>query len=82
MEEAAAVVGGDRAAGKAEVEEDTAVFEDGGVGVVGEESFDGVGEGFGRGYGAGLRSGGRHLLRWSAPAAQRSREKLPAHTLS
>lgn len=47
MEEAAAVVGGDGALGEAEVEEEAAVFKDGGVGMVGEEVFDGLGEGGG-----------------------------------
>jgi hypothetical protein len=47
--------------------------------VVGEEGFDGTRDGLcGRSGGCG----GRHQLRWSAPAALRSSEKLPAHTLS
>ena len=44
MEEAASVVGGDGAVGEAEVEEEAAVFKDGGVGVVGEEVVDGAGQ--------------------------------------
>jgi hypothetical protein len=79
MVEAAAVVGGDGAVGEAEIEEEPAVFEDGGLWVVGEEGFDGTRDGLcGRSGG----SGGRHQLRWSASAALRSSEKLPAHTLS
>jgi hypothetical protein len=74
MEEAAAVVGGDGAAGEAEIEKEAAVFEDGGVGMIGEEVFDGVGERGGDG-GGGWCSGGKHLLRWSAPAAMRSKRK-------
>jgi len=59
VEEAAAVVGGDGALGEAEVEEEAAVFEDGGAGVIGEEGFDGLGEGGGGGgCGGGWDRGG------------------------
>lgn len=58
MEKAAAVVGGDGAVGEAEIEEDAAVFEDGGVGVVGEERLEGAGEGSGGERGGGERRDG------------------------
>jgi hypothetical protein len=53
MEQAAAVIGRDGAAGEAEIEEQAAVFEDRGVGMVGEEVFDGAGEGGGVGGNGG-----------------------------
>ena len=74
MEQAAAVIGRDGATGEAEIEEEAAVFENHGVGMVGEEVFDGAGERGGNGS-RGWSSGGRHLLRWSAPAAARSKRK-------
>jgi hypothetical protein len=71
VEQAAAVVCGNGAVGEAEVEEEAAIFKDGGLRMVGEELFDGVGEGFGSGRG----SGGRHVFRWSAPAAAWGKRK-------
>jgi hypothetical protein len=47
VEQATAVVGGDGATGQAEIEEEEAVFKDGGVGMVGEEVVDGAGYGLG-----------------------------------
>ena len=60
--------------GEAEIEKEAAIFEDGGVGVVGEEVLDGAGE-RGRDGSGGWSSGGRHLVRWSALAAARSKRK-------
>jgi hypothetical protein len=74
MEQAAAVVGRDGVTGEAEIEKEAAIFEDGGVGVVGEEVLDGAGE-RGRDGSGGWSSGGRHLVRWSALAAARSKRK-------
>jgi hypothetical protein len=87
MNEASAMIGRDGAVGETEIEKETAIFKDGGVGVVGEKGIDGASEDGWIGSSGGLHgrgggSGGRHQLRWSAPAAARSREKLPAHTLS
>jgi hypothetical protein len=65
-----------------EIEEQAADFEDGGVGMVGEEVLEGAGE-HGRGEsGSGWSGGGKHLFRWSAPPLCGARKKLPAHTLS